>query len=134
MARDRNRPNPYHQGNGPDRLSVKLAPAGDPAEAVERILTRRQLIIEEGDIVVAREIAGIWHAGPGLTSPTTMSRSQYRILVRGERDDEIERVFAKYDRAVMDGELLAADRRVRLFYSEGNALTLLKDYRPAVSA
>ena len=134
MARDRNRPNPYHQGNGPDRLSVKLAPAGDPAETVERILTRRQLIIEEGDVVVAREIAGIWHAGPGLTSPTTVSRSQYRILVRGERDDEIERVFAKYDRAVMDGELLAADRRVRLFYSEGDALTLLRDYRPAVSA
>ena len=84
--------------------------------------------------MVAREIAGIWHAGPGLTSPTTVSRSQYRILVRGQRDDEIERVFAKYDRAVMDGELLAADRRVRLFYSDGNALTLLKDYRPAASA
>lgn len=133
MGRDRNGLSHYNQGNSPDRLRAKLAPAGDPADTVERILTRRQLI-EEGDIVVAREIAGIWHAGPGLTSPTTMSRSQYRILVRGERDDEIERVFAKYDRAVMDGELLAADRRVRLFYSEGNALTLLKDYRPAVSA
>ena len=134
MGRDRNRPNQYNQGNSLARLPVKLAPAGDPTETVERILTRRQLIIEEGDVVVVSEIAGIWHAGPGLTSPTTVSRSQYRILVRGERDDEIERVFAKYDRAVMDGELLAADRRVRLFYSEGNALTLLKDYRPAVSA
>ena len=134
MGRDPSRLNHYNQANSPDRLRVKLAPAGDPAETVERILARRQLIIEEGDIVVAREIAGIWHAGPGLTSPTTVSRSQYRILVRGERDDEIERVFAKYDRAVIDAELLAAGRRVRLFYSEGNALTLLKDYRPAVSA
>jgi hypothetical protein len=133
MGRDRSRANHYNQGNSPDRLRVKLAPAGDPANTVDRILTGRQLIIEEGDIVVAREIAGIWHAGPGLTSPTTVSRSQYRILVRGERDDEIERVFAKYDRAVMDGELLAADRRVRLFYSDGNALTLLRDYRPAVA-
>jgi len=43
-------------------------------------------------------------------------------------------VFAKYDRAVMDGEVLAANRRVRLFYSEDNAVTLLRDYRPAVSA
>jgi hypothetical protein len=34
----------------------------------------------------------------------------------------------------MDGEALAADRRVRLFYAEGDALSLLKDYRPAVSA
>lgn len=135
MARDSKRSHhPPLPSIGPDRPPVKLAPGDDPAEAVERVLSRRQLIVEEGDIVVAREIAGIWHAGPGLTSPTTMSRSQYRIVVRGERDVEVERVFAKYDRAVMDAELLAADRRVRLFYSDGTALTLLKDYRPAVSA
>jgi hypothetical protein len=115
-------------------LPVQLAPPGEAGETVERVLTRRQLIVEEGDIVVMREVSGIWHAGPGLTSPTTLSRSQYRILVRGQRDDESERVFAKYDGAVMDAEILAADLRVRLFYSEGNALTLLKDYRPAVSA
>lgn len=135
MARDSKRSHrPPLPSIGPDRPPVKLAPGDDPAEAVERVLSRRQLIVEEGDIVVAREIAGIWHAGPGLTSPTTISRSQYRIVVRGERDVEVERVFAKYDRAVMDAELLAADRRVRLFYSDGTALTLLKDYRPAVSA
>jgi hypothetical protein len=113
---------------------VQLSPAGGPAETVERLLSRRQLIIEEGDIIVVREISGIWHAGPGLTSPTTASRLQYRVLVRGQRDEEIERVFAKYDRAVMNGEVLAADRRVRLFYAEGDTLSLLKDYRPAVSA
>lgn len=134
MARDTNRPNRPTPANGPDRSQVKLAPAGESAETVERVLARRQLIVEEGDIVVVREVAGIWHAGPGLTSPTTVSRSQYRILVRGERDDEVERVCAKYDRAVMDGEVLAANRRVRLFYSEDNAITLLRDYRPAVSA
>src|SRR5262245_7159833 len=135
MPRDPNRPNRPTPPTGPDRSSpVKLAPAGDPAETVERLLTRRQLIVEEGDILVVREIAGIWHAGPGLTSPTTVSRSQYRIVVRGQRDDDVERVFAKYDRAVMDGEVLAANRRVRLFYSEDNTVTLLRDYRPAVSA
>jgi hypothetical protein len=134
MARDSNRPSRPTPPSGPDRPPVKLAPAGDPAETVERVLTRRQLIVEEGDIVVVREVAGIWHAGPGLTSPTTVSRSQYRIVVRGQRDDEVERVFGKYDRAVMDGEVLAANRRVRLFYSEDNAITLLRDYRPAVSA
>jgi hypothetical protein len=135
MARDPKRSHrPTLASISPDRSPVKLAPGDDPAEAVERVLSRRQLIVEEGDIVIAREVAGIWHAGPGLTSPTTISRSQYRILIRGQREDEIERVFAQYDRAVMDGEVLAANRRVRLFYSDGNALTLLKDYRPAVSA
>jgi len=133
MSRDSNRGNRRVQASSPERLPVQLAPS-EAAETVERVLTRRQLIVEEGDIVVMREVSGIWHAGPGLTSPTTLSRSQYRILVRGPRDDESERVFAKYDGAVMDAEILAADRRVRLFYSEGNALTLLKDYRPAVSA
>ena len=134
MPRDPNRPSRPSLPISSDRSPVKLAPAGDPAETVERVLARRQLIVEEGDIMVVREVAGIWHAGPGLTSPTTVSRSQYRIVVRGQRDDEIERVFAKYDRAVMDGEVLAANRRVRLFYSEDNAITLLRDYRPAVSA
>jgi hypothetical protein len=134
MSRDPNRRERRAQSRTSQRLPVQLAPAGDPAETVERLLTRRQLVIEEGDIIVVREISGIWHAGPGLTSPTTASRLQYRVLVRGQRDDEIERVFAKYDRAVMDGEVLAADRRVRLFYAEGDALSLLKDYRPAVSA
>jgi hypothetical protein len=118
----------------PERSLVKVTPADDPAEAVERLLSRRQLIVEEGDILVVREVAGIWHAGPGLTSPTTMSRSQYRVVVRGQRNDGSDRVFTKYDRAVIDGEVLAADRRVRLFYSDGTAFTLLKDYRPAVSA
>jgi hypothetical protein len=134
MSRDSNRGNRRVQASSPERLPVQLAPAAEAAETVERVLTRRQLLVEEGDVVVMREVSGIWHAGPGLTSPTTVSRSQYRILVGGERDDESERVFARYDRAVMDAEILAADRRVRLFYSEGNALTLLKDYRPAVSA
>lgn len=133
MPRDLNRRERRAQSRTPQG-PVQLSPPGDPAETVERLLTRCQLIIEEGDIIVVREVSGIWHAGPGLTSPTTASRLQYRVLVRGQRDDDIERVFAKYDRAVVDGEVLAADRRVRLFYAEGDALSLLKDYRPAVSA
>src|SRR5262245_18043631 len=133
MPRDANRPIRPTSPTSPDRSPVKLAPASDP-ETVERLLTRRQLIVEEGDVVVVPEVAGIWHAGPGLTSPTTVSRSQYRILVRGEGEAEVERVFATYDRWVMEGEVLAANRRVRLFYSEDNAITLLRDYRPAVSA
>jgi hypothetical protein len=79
----------------PERSLVKATPTDDPAEAVERLLSRRQLIVEEGDILVVREVAGIWHAGPGLTSPTTMSRSQYRVVVRGQRNDGSERVFVK---------------------------------------
>jgi hypothetical protein len=135
MGQQQSRKNPRSQTpEVPERSLVRVTPTDDTAEPVERVLSRRQLIVEEGDILVVREVAGIWHAGPGLTSPTTMSRSQFRVLVRGQQNDGSDRVFAKYDRAVIDGEVLAAGRRVRLFYSDGNAFTLLKDYRPAVSA
>jgi hypothetical protein len=54
--------------------------------------------------------------------------SEYRVWVRGETD-ETHHIFTVYDRAITDGQALAALRQVRLFYAEGTALTLLKDYR-----
>ena len=105
---------------------VLRSPADDPAEAVERLISRRQLIVEDGDVLIVRESAGISrHLAPLVTA----SNSLYRLSVRGQRDDR-GRVFAMYERALMDGEALAASRRVRLFYVENTALTLLKDYRP----
>ena len=111
---------------------VRVSPADDPAEAVERLLSRRQLIVEEGDIMVVREAASIGRGGPLVPSLTTPASSQYRVTIRGQKEDS-RRVFAMYDRAVADGEGLAAERRVRLFYIEDGAFTLLKDYRPAVT-
>jgi hypothetical protein len=108
----------------PPRTPVRLAPTDDPVEAVERMISRRQLKLEEGDIVISRETAGLLRHTPGF------SGSKYRLSVSGQRDGK-QRVFAMYERAVMDGEALAAERRVRLFYAEDAGLTLLKDYRPA---
>ena len=87
------------------------------------------LTVEQGDVVVSLEVAGIWRSGPGLTTPTTQTLAEYHLSVRGQTD--IEHIFEMYDTAVADGDALAADRKVRLFYSEGNAVTLLKDYRTA---
>jgi hypothetical protein len=92
------------------------------------MLSSSQLVVQEGDVVIAREVAGIWRGGPGLTTPTTLTLSEYRVLVRGETEDS-HHLFTVYDRAVADGQALAALRRVRLFYADGGALTLLKDYR-----
>lgn len=57
-------------------------------------------------------------------------RDAYCLIVRGQHDDS-RRVFATYEHATIDAEALAAEDRVRLFYDENGALTLLKDYRPA---
>jgi hypothetical protein len=91
------------------------------------MLSSSQLIVHDGDVVIAREVAGIWRGGPGLEAPTTLTLAEYRVSVHGVEDDE--HVFAVYDRAIADGEALAALRQVRLFYSDGSALTLLRDYR-----
>ena len=113
----------------PTRIPVRLAPADDPAETVERLLSRRQLIVEDGDVVLARESAGLWRGTGVVGSLSGPSSSQYRLIVRGQHDD-IHRVYATYERGVVDGEALAAERRVRLFYAEDLSFTLLKDYRP----
>jgi hypothetical protein len=88
-----------------------------------------QLILERGDVVVTLEVAGIWRSGPGLTAPTTETLAEYRLEVHGE-GEAAEHTFEMYDRAVACGDALAANRNVRLFYAESDALTLLKDYRP----
>ena len=132
MERDKN--SPKRRATSPkaelsEREPVRL-PTDDPAEAVERVLSRRQLLVEDGDIVIARESAGILRGTFGIDSLTRPSSLTYRLIVRGQPDDS-RRVFATYERAAVDGEALAAERRVRLFYDEDGVLALLKDYRPA---
>lgn len=114
----------------PPNAVVRREPPDDPAEAVERLVPRRQLIVESGDVMIVREAAGVFRQRTDLSTFSSASKSQYRSLIHGRRDDR-GRVFAMYDRAVMDGEAMASSRRVRLFYVENAALTLLKDYRPA---
>ena len=131
MARDKKptkRRAPFPKDS--ERRPVRLAPTDDPAEAVERVLSRRQLIVEDGDVVIAREAAGILRGTFGIESLTGPSSPTYRLIVRGRLDDS-RRVFATSQHAIVEGESLAAEHRVRLFYDEDGALTLLKDYRPA---
>lgn len=133
MAREKNsakRRAPAARNTQPDRIPVRVAPTDDPAETVERLLSRRQLIVEDGDVVLVRESAGLSRGTGAGGSLGGSSSSQYRLIVRGQQDD-IRRVYATYERGVVDGEALAAERHVRLFYAEDMSFTLLKDYRPA---
>lgn len=134
MAREKKnspkqRPASPQEKGTPERVPVRVSPTDDPVEAVERVLSRRQLIVEDGDVVIAREGAGLLRGPFGIESRSP-SGSTYRLIVRGQHDDS-RRVFATYERAIVDAEALAAEDRVRLFYDENGALTLLKDYRPA---
>ena len=134
MARDRHsakRPAPSPNETVPsERTPVSLTPTDDTAEAIEHVLSRRQLIVEDGDVVITREVAAILRGAFDIASLSNPSSSKYWLIVYGPHDDS-RRSFAIYERAIVDAEALAAERRVRIFYDEDGALTLLKDYRPA---
>jgi hypothetical protein len=113
-----------------------MGPEVNSADAAARVVDVQpqivpgvQITIDSGDVVITREVAGIWRSGPGLAAPTTETLPEYRVSVSGQTG-VLDPIFEIYDRAVADGDALAADRQVRLFYAEGEAITLLKDYRP----
>ena len=108
-------------------------PAGSAAEGIDaqpqRIVSNVQITVDDGDVVITREVAGIWRGGPGLAAPTTQTLPEYRVSVWGETG-VLNPIFENYDHAVADGDAIATQRRVRLFYADGAALTQLKDHRP----
>jgi hypothetical protein len=114
-------------------MGPELNPASSAAEGLDadpqRIVSNVQITVDGGDVVITREVAGIWRGGPGLEAPTTQVLPEYRVSVYGQTG-VLDPIFEIYDHAVADGDALAADRQVRLFYTEGDAFTLLKDYRP----
>jgi hypothetical protein len=100
---------------------VKSLPASaDLAETVERILSRRQLAIHEGDVLICRAHGGLVSSRRPLYELHLSGRS-----VRPER-------FATFEHAAARGEELATQHRVRLFYTEDeqhDLPRLLKDAR-----
>jgi hypothetical protein len=95
-------------------------PQADPVEAVERIVPRRQLLLEDGDVLIMREPGGL-RAG---------SRVVYQLRIRGVGALSDQR-FASFEHAAARGEELATKAKVRLFYFESRQEPphLLKDAR-----
>jgi hypothetical protein len=115
-------------------MGPEVNPAGSSAEPIgaqpQGVVSNVQIAADDGDVIITREVAGIWRGGPGLAAPTTQTLPEYRVSVCGQTG-VLDPIFEIYEHAVADGDALATERRVRLFYAEGEALTLLKDYRAA---
>ena len=111
---------PFDRRNGKPYRVDPLSPLSDPAEAVERIVPRRRLKLEDGDILIVRTSGGFRSGG----------RDVFQLHVRGQVAGRAER-FAGFDRAAAAGEQLATSKRVRLFYldSESSPPRLLNDFR-----
>jgi hypothetical protein len=95
-------------------------PLDDPAETVERIVPRRQLLLEDGDVLIMREAGGLREG----------SRVVYQLNIRGSGPIHDQR-FASFEHAAARGEELATRAKVRLFYYESREEPpfLLKDAR-----
>jgi hypothetical protein len=95
-------------------------PGADPAEAVERIISRRQLIIEDGDVLIVRTSGGF--------RPNTQ-RALYQLRVQGH--GLLPERFAGFEGAAVAGERITEARKVRLFYldADDEPPFLLRDYR-----
>jgi len=93
----------------------------DAAEMVERIVPRRHLIIEDGDVLIVRTSGGFRPNAP---------RSVYQLHVHGH--GVLPERFAAFEHVAVAGEQLAETRRVRLFFQEINEEPpfLLRDSRP----
>ena len=104
------------------RPSGQRRGSDDPAEAVEHIVPRRQLIVEDGDFVVLRKSAGVSPAPGGSIYELLV----YGFVTGGER-------FTTFQLAVARGSELAAKWRTRLFYADApeSPPHLLEDCRPA---
>lgn len=105
-------------GLPPDRIP----PVDDPAGALERLVSRKQLRVERSDVVIAREPM------PRLQPSASQYRWWFRVSVYlfPEADN---RVFTSFHHAASHGEQLASQRRARLLFIEDGVPTLLNDYR-----
>jgi hypothetical protein len=107
----------------PDHEHAAIPPLADPAEAVERIVPRRQLLVEDGDVLIVPIPGALQY----------MPRQQiYGLRVRGS--GPIGGRYVTFEHASAAGDELALRRQVRLFYvaadGDGEIPHLLKDYRP----
>jgi hypothetical protein len=105
----------------PAELPTRIAPSDDTAETVERIVSRRQLPLEDGDVVIRREEV------PPLKKTHVERHWQYRLEIRGKANAPL--IFDSFQNAASVGEELASKHRARLFYVEDERPVLLSDHR-----
>jgi hypothetical protein len=92
----------------------------DPAEALERIVSRRKLLIEPGDVFISRAVAPV-------------RGSNERDIYHLSRQDmgPLPGRFTSFEHAVVAGDELATRYQVRLYFldSPDHPPHLLKDCR-----
>jgi hypothetical protein len=100
-----------------------VPPVDSLPDVLERVLLRRQVTIEDGDVVIARERV------PNLNPMTTIP-TPWRYCVRVYPNPHGD-AFSAFQNAASAAEQLATERHARVLYVEDKQPTLLADYRRA---
>jgi hypothetical protein len=91
------------------------------SDVVERLVLRRQVKVEDSDIVITRERV------PRLNPYATVA-TPWRYCVRTYPEPQGQ-AFNSFQNAASAAEHLATERRSRVMYVEDDVPTLLADYR-----
>ena len=113
-------------GNGsenPASRPRRIPPSDAAADAVERIVSRRQIQLESGDIVIYRERV------PNLRTNADSASAVWRYRVRPFPSAGDAPTFNSFQHAASEAEQMATARQARVMYVEDDVPSLLVDYR-----
>jgi hypothetical protein len=105
----------------PDSVT-RIPPAEALPDVVERLVSRRQIVAEDGDVLVIRE--RVPRLNPHAQFPQPW---RYHVTVRGGTREA--QTFTSFPHAASAAEQLASEQEVRVLYIEDDSLTVLGDYR-----
>lgn len=100
----------------------RIPPRDDVPEAVERIVPKRQVQPQRGDVIVRRERV------PRL-NPYALAAPPWRYRVTVFPDPSEGHVFTSFPHAASAAEQLATERHARVLYIEDDTSTTIADYR-----
>ena len=101
--------------------TVRVSPGDTLPDVLERVVLRRQVKVEDGDVVITRERV------PRLNPYATVA-TPWRYCVRIYPEPQ-GHAFNSFQNAASDAEHLATARHSRVMYVEDAVPTLLTDYR-----
>ena len=107
----------------PKQPADRIPAAQAPAEAVERIVPRRQLRLEQGDVVIIRERLPRLIRISGQTP-----KWRFRVYVHPMPTHGAP-TFTSFAAAAGQAEQMANERRSRLMFVEDDIPSLLANYR-----
>jgi hypothetical protein len=101
-----------------------VRPQDDPNETLQRVIPKRQIQVQDGDVVVRRERL------PRL-NPYAIAPPPYRYLVMVYPGVTPIHTYSGFQHAATEAEQMAARGRARVIYIEDDVPTVLADHRPS---